>query len=94
MSAFLCKRLDDCVENILAVANSSSVLQHDPVVRRAIEGRIPYTNALNIIQAEVLRMLRAGADGASRHVLEDTMVVTIQGIASGMGMFMGDLLSL
>jgi phosphoenolpyruvate carboxylase len=83
------KTLDDrmelCLSNILEVVGNTVLLKHDPVVARAITGRLPYTNILNLIQVEMLETLRKGCSDELKQILDDNMVVTIQGIASGMG---------
>ena len=80
-------RLSRCIALIQEVIQGDRLLAADPVVRRAIEARIPFTDPLNLIQVEVLRLLREHEeDGAGEDpVLRDTMSVTIQGIAAGMG---------
>ena len=88
MSKFLTERLDICIKSILSITEGKEILERDPVVRRAIEARLPFTNALNLMQVEVLKLLRSGVEGEARRYLEDAMVVTIQGIASGMGTFL------
>lgn len=88
VSKYLCERLDMCVKGILEISNIKTLLEHDPVVQRTIAARIPFTNALNLIQVEVLKQLRDGDERMSNEkkaILEDVMVVSIQGIASGMG---------
>lgn len=80
-------RLDRCIGLILDITRGERLLHSDPVVRRAIEARIPFTDPLNLIQVEVLRLLRESEeDGATEDpILRDVMSVTIQGIAAGMG---------
>ncbi|KAJ3281438.1 hypothetical protein HK104_011473 [Borealophlyctis nickersoniae] len=80
-------RLSRCISLILSVTMGDRLLHQDPVVRRAIEARIPFTDPLNLIQAEVLRLLREEQEdgGTEDAVLRDAMSVTIQGIAAGMG---------
>ncbi|KAJ3092108.1 hypothetical protein HK102_010674 [Quaeritorhiza haematococci] len=106
IGADLRNKLQNCIALVLDVTGGTKLLEQDPVVMRAIESRLPFTNALNLLQAEVLRRLRereaeelASADGSSSSSaasvtsvvgaedtnLVDTMIVTIQGIAAGMG---------
>ncbi len=55
------------------------LLESNPVLRRSIEVRNPYVDPINVVQADVLRRLRAGDES-----LRDALVVTVNGIAAGM----------
>lgn len=50
--------------------------------KRSVETRLPFVDALNIIQAKALQRLRRGEKDQR---LEDCLTITIQGIAAGMG---------
>ncbi|KAI9206838.1 phosphoenolpyruvate carboxylase [Polychytrium aggregatum] len=84
--------LQDCIHSVLEVTQQTELLATEPVVKRTIESRLPFTDPLNLIQAELLRKLRheqgnieaGGLDSESKEV-SDAVVVTIQGIAVGMG---------
>lgn len=69
------------------VTNSDQLLKSEPVVQRTIEARIPFTDTLNLIQVEVLKKLRDNEqmDEIAKRCLEDAMIVSIQGVATGMG---------
>jgi len=97
VNVMLIDRLKTCIGFVLQVTNSNQLLESEPVVQRTIEARMPFTglyilvmfmlDTLNLIQVEVLKKLRSGEemDAASRRCLEDAMIVTIQGVAAGMG---------
>jgi phosphoenolpyruvate carboxylase len=76
---------DRTVELVLTVGGHGELLEEQPVLRRAVELRNPYVDALSFIQLRYLRQLRDGtlsADEAAqvaRHVL-----VTVNGIAAGL----------
>jgi len=95
----LLAELSLCTELILKITEQKTLLEQDPVVKRAIEPRIPFTDVLNIIQAELLHYSRSepeknGITGIQNNqktqeekeqLVRDTLIATIQGIASGMG---------
>ena len=42
--------LHDCINSILQITGESRLLENDPVVRRAVEARLPFCDTLNILQ--------------------------------------------
>ena len=44
------KELEECIKSILLITNESRLLENDPVVRRAVEARLPFCDTLNILQ--------------------------------------------
>ena len=42
--------LEECIKSILLITNESRLLENDPVVRRAVEARLPFCDTLNIVQ--------------------------------------------
>ena len=62
------------------------LLDHDPVLQRAVRQRNPYIDPLNFIQVSLLRRLRAlpNPDSAEAEAIRDTIFLTINGIASGL----------
>ncbi|KAI8825738.1 phosphoenolpyruvate carboxylase [Fimicolochytrium jonesii] len=87
LGVLLRDRLRKCIDSILSVSGYDHLLASDPVVRRAVEARIPFTDPINLLQVEALRRLREEEDKGVEEslVLRDLMSVTIQGIAMGMG---------
>lgn len=74
------RRLARTVELVQRVTRHETLLESNPVLRRSIEVRNPYVDPINVVQAEVLRRLRASPDADVR----DAFVVTVNGIAAGM----------
>jgi phosphoenolpyruvate carboxylase len=61
-------------------------MEAEPVIQRSIHLRNPYVDPLNYVQVEALRRLR-GLEKMDPQEAEDwqaTMVLTINGIASGL----------
>ncbi|KAL7750812.1 hypothetical protein RI367_003769 [Sorochytrium milnesiophthora] len=85
------RELEQCIDAVLQVTGQSSLLQNERVVRRAIEPRLPFTDVLNLMQAEMLRLARekcreAGVDDVAEvnMAVKDALGVCVQGIASDM----------
>ena len=74
--------LNECIRGILLVTCENRMLENDPVVRRAVEARLPFCDTLNILQVLVLKRLRSNDADA---FLTDTLAVSIQGIVAAMG---------
>ena len=76
---------DRTVRLVLAVTDSDRLLDHRPVLRRAVELRNPYVDALSFLQVHALARLRAGADDAGRRErLEELVMLTVNGVAAGL----------
>ena len=75
---------------VLSVTGNKALQQDNELLLRSLAVRNPYVDVLNIIQAELLKRLRAADnDGkqlsdAERHVLQDALLITINGVANGM----------
>jgi phosphoenolpyruvate carboxylase len=68
---------------ILAITGEEEeLLQNDPVIRRSIQLRNPYTNVLNLLQLELLRPSRVG--GGGNEMLRQALFLSINGIAAAM----------
>jgi len=76
------QELNTCISCILRVTKQKSLMENNPVERRSVESRLPFTDPLNCLQIEILKKLRAGDKNP---ILEDILVLTIQGISLGMG---------
>ena len=57
------------------------LLESNPVLARSIAVRNPYVDPLNLVQASLLRRVRAGEDDPR---LQQALLITINGIAAGM----------
>lgn len=71
---------------VLKVSGANKLQEHNRLLRSSLLVRNPYVDPLNIIQAEVLRRIRADHDISSSDtdMLADTLLITINGIANGM----------
>lgn len=70
---------------VLAVVGRRVLLAAEPELRRSIERRNPYVDALSYIQLELLRRKRAGGAGQrERQRLDATLHATIAGIAAAL----------
>ena len=74
-------RLQRTSQLVLRVTGHSRLLENNHALRRSIDVRNPYVDPINVVQAELLRRMRAIDDDAS---LCDAFVVTVNGIAAGM----------
>jgi phosphoenolpyruvate carboxylase len=73
------------VELVLAVTEQDHLLQPRVVLRRAIELRNAYVDALSFIQLRFLRELRSGpADGDVERRLRRLVQLTVNGVAAGL----------
>ena len=92
--------LAETVEDILKITDQVQLLDNDPVVRRAVEARVPFTDPLNVLQANILSRLRgtdysqngkAPKEGEEEarmsedRTLQDALIVSIIGISRGVG---------
>jgi phosphoenolpyruvate carboxylase len=64
---------------LIEALGERELLEHNPTLRRSVDVRNPYVDPLNILQAELLRRIRAGDE-----TLSDVLWVTVNGIAAGM----------
>jgi phosphoenolpyruvate carboxylase len=67
------------VAAVLAIVESSELLDRHPVVQRSIQLRNPYVDPMNAIQVELLAAHRAGDESATRPLLR-----SIAGIAAAL----------
>jgi phosphoenolpyruvate carboxylase len=77
---------DRTVETVLRATQHANLMDSDPIIQRSIQLRNPYVDPLNYIQVEMLRRLRAllDQDSAEAATLREVIVMTINGIASGL----------
>jgi phosphoenolpyruvate carboxylase len=81
---------------VLGVSGHSSLQEQNVALLRSIQVRNPYIDPLNVIQAELLRRLRKNSEKeeaggevskqqeAENALLQDALLITINGIANGM----------
>lgn len=72
---------DRTVDRLLAITGQTQLLEHEPQLAEAIKGRAPYIEPLNHLQVELLRRRRAGEDDPKLH---EALLMTLNGIASGL----------
>jgi phosphoenolpyruvate carboxylase len=85
LGASLRAELDTTKQALLALRGFQVPQEQNDILRRGLAVRNPYVDPLNVLQAEVLRRLRRNEFGTTeeRHLLEDALVITINGIANG-----------
>ncbi|MGL5284949.1 MAG: phosphoenolpyruvate carboxylase, partial [Aeromonas sp.] len=77
------KELADSIELVLKLRPQGGLLDDQPWIQESIKLRNPYTDPLNVLQAELLG--RSRRDPESLHPeLDQALMVTIAGIAAGM----------
>jgi phosphoenolpyruvate carboxylase len=74
------ERLAQTMDLVKRVTGHDRLLENNTALRRSIDVRNPYVDPINLVQAEILRRLRAAGDDC----LQDAFVVTVNGIAAGM----------
>ena len=79
IAADVLDELDRTLDLVLRVAGQEVPLAHRPVLRRAIDLRNPYVDALSFLQFRFLPEARAGDEGATRVV-----AITVNGVAAGL----------
>ncbi len=74
------------IQSVLEVSGNSQLQVNNPVLLRSLNVRNPYIDPLNVIQVEILRRLRfeKHLSEDDRAMLQDALLVTINGIANGM----------
>jgi phosphoenolpyruvate carboxylase len=68
---------------LLAISNQGEILDNAPVIQRSIRLRNPYTDALNYIQADLLRRARR-APPEEQEQISAALLLSINGIAAAM----------
>ncbi|MBI4316726.1 MAG: phosphoenolpyruvate carboxylase [Chloroflexi bacterium] len=75
-------------EAVLAITGQTELMSAQTVIQRSVQRRNPYVDPLNYIQVEMLRRLRglpeAEREGTEAEGLREVIVLTINGIASGL----------
>jgi phosphoenolpyruvate carboxylase len=68
---------------LLRITGQAELLDNNPVIQKSIALRNPYTDVLNLLQAELLRRWRRAED-AQRESLRELLFLSINGIAAAM----------
>jgi phosphoenolpyruvate carboxylase len=79
IAADVLEELDRTLDLVLRVTEQHALLEHRPVLRRAIDLRNPYVDALSFLQFRFLPEARAGDPQAGRVV-----AITVSGVAAGL----------
>jgi len=70
---------------VLEVTGAGRLLGHRPVLRRAVDLRNPYVDALSFLQVRFLAELRAATDAdADAGRMADLVLLTVNGVAAGL----------
>lgn len=77
-------RFRDVAQVVNKVKHQADLLSENPVFKRSMRVRAPYTNPLHYLQAELLRRERElAADAPEAELVERALKVTMAGIAAG-----------
>ncbi len=69
---------------VLLITGEKDLLRRQPVLSKSIELRNPYVDPLNYIQTRFLKEYRASKSPADKEKKKEVLLLTINGIASGM----------
>ena len=70
---------------VLDLANHTQFCETNEMLNRLLHVRNPYVDCMNVLQAEILKRLRQCDDEEEAALLKDALLVSITGIANGMG---------
>lgn len=70
---------------VLDLAGHTSFCETNTLLQRVLAVRNPYVDCNNVLQAEILKRLRACNDEEEEALLKDALLISISGIANGMG---------
>ena len=70
---------------VLDLAQHNAFCETNEFLRSLLLVRNPYVDCLNVLQAEILKRLRNCDDPEEEKILRDALLVSITGIANGMG---------
>ena len=88
------RKLINTRKSVLAVSGCEDLSSGFQLLRQSMKVRNPYVDPLNVLQTEMMKRLRSITAGDSneasaedvekKHILEDALVVSINGVAQGM----------
>ena len=82
--AQLREEFDRTVSGLAQVADFERLLEGNPVLRRSIDLRNPYVDALSFLQVALLQRRRADPEQARDELLLDAILRSINGVAAGL----------
>jgi phosphoenolpyruvate carboxylase len=79
------REFESCVDAVLRIRDSASLLRDTPVLQSAIALRNPYVDPLSLLQIVLLRRKRElGEDDKTRDAVDAVLATTLSGIAQGL----------
>lgn len=69
---------------ILRITGREELLDQNPVIRKSIALRNPYTDVLNLMQIDLMRRYREAAEDGERQQLRPALFLSVNGIAAAM----------
>jgi len=89
LGALLRKRFEVTEQSLLTISGHKAPAEDYPDLQRSLKARAHYIDVLNVIQVEALARLRAaeaaGATSGFDYItLKDALLLTINGVATGM----------
>ncbi len=69
---------------ILQITDQEALFDSNPVLKKSIELRNPYTDVLNLLQIELLKRYRASTDEAEQETLREAIFLSINGVSAAM----------
>jgi phosphoenolpyruvate carboxylase len=71
-------------EAILKITDQDALFDNNPVLKKSIRLRNPYTDVLNLLQVELMARYRAAEDESERDTLSQALLLSLNGIAAAM----------
>ncbi|PSQ99386.1 MAG: phosphoenolpyruvate carboxylase [Bacteroidetes bacterium SW_11_64_17] len=71
-------------EAILQITGQDALFDNNPVLKKSIRLRNPYTDVLNLLQVELMARHRATEDESERDTLSQALLLSLNGIAAAM----------
>jgi phosphoenolpyruvate carboxylase len=69
---------------VTRITGQAAILENQPTLHRSIRLRNPYVDPLNFLQVRLLRQLRKTSDPDEELALQQSLFITINGIAAGL----------
>jgi phosphoenolpyruvate carboxylase len=84
-------QLIETIRAVLSVTGCDDLSNGFRLLQRSMKVRYPYVDPLNVLQAELMKRIRQdhhnewhGRGLEDKHILEDALIISINGIAQGM----------